>query len=71
MNSGERMEDGAREFKTGGEAIMFALDHDLNEVEIFYVFADPKYNFCAGLMSLHPQTRAAALATRESRPRSL
>ena len=73
MNSGDWIEDvgQACEFKSGGDAITFAVEHHLSNVEVIYAFPDPKYNFCTGMMGLRPQTRGSAVAPRKSCTQSL
>jgi hypothetical protein len=62
MNSADRMEDvdQACEFKSGVEAITFAVEHHLSDVEIIYAFLNPEYNFCTEMAGLRPQAGASA-----------
>ena len=64
MNSGDWIEDvgQACEFKSGGDAIRFAVKQHLSDIEIIYAFPNPEYNFCAGTRGLRLQTGASATA---------
>ena len=73
MNSGDWIEDvgQACDFKSRGDAIMFAVEHHLSDVEIIYAFPNPEYNFRTGMMGLHHQTGISAVAPGMSYAQSL
>ena len=66
LNSGDGMDHVGQvcEFKSGGEAIAFAVEHHLSEVEIMYAFPDPHYNFCTGMMGFNPKTALSPARSR-------
>jgi len=50
MNSGDWIEDAeqAHDFSQGAEAIKFAVERGLKNVEIIHAFPDPQYNISTG-----------------------
>ena len=51
MNSGDWTEDvkKAHAFNTGSEVIDFAVKENLNGIEVFYDFGNPRYSFSIGV----------------------
>jgi hypothetical protein len=50
MDSGKWVKDigKAHDFKLGADAIQFAMDRGLKNVEIIHAFDDPQYNISTG-----------------------
>ena len=59
LSSGDWIADAnqAQDFRVGSEAIVFALKHDLNNVEIVYAFPSVEYDFTTGTMGFTPKRR--------------
>jgi len=59
LSSGDWIADAnqAQDFRVGSEAIVFALKHDLNKVEIVYAFPSVEYDFTTGTMGFTPKRR--------------
>ena len=59
MDSGKWIKDveKAHDFKFGAEAIRFASQHGLENIEIIYAFDEPEYNISTGIINRAPCAR--------------
>ena len=57
MDSGKWTKDAekASDFKFGSEAIRFAFQNRLENIEVIYAFQNPEYNISTGIMNPAPK----------------